>query len=365
LLDVEFGTAAATVSDLLAELEEAEGKRRLIRHAGLIAELARRLRDGGPPPPPIGLAALIGAAVPAVHAVLPFNSSHADDLIHEEELARALTTLRVGARLDWTELTTLPGIGDRSIAGAVRAGPLVTDERVTSVDWYQVPRGLLDTAEDTVNWSLSTIGEPSVAVSVRAVAGARASDRLAFRLCAGGMPLPIAIGRLRLSADGSAFTGTAPVLGLAHDPLTLDVHDVLDTRLPRLGMDRITAQALRWTARAVTALRLGGPSTAADRTARGAVQEAARLFRRVGARHPHAEQQELARRRRARCFALLRSILLRDGEDREAAQLAERWGSPAGAIHEIDVAPPDLSGPGWAALTAENALAADTAWQLR
>jgi len=365
LLDLEFGTAAATVGDLLAEPEEAEGERRLVRHAGLVTQLARRLRDGDPPPP-AGLAALIGAAVPAMHAVLPFDSPHLDDLVHEEELARALTALGVGgARLDWTELATLPAIGGRSLAAARHAGASVREERVTSVDWYQVPRGLLDTAEDTVSWSLTTGGEPSVAVSVRAAAGARAADRLAFRLYSAGMPLPIAIGRLRLSADGSVFTGTAPVLGPAQDPLTLDVHDALDTRLPQLGMDRTTAQAVRWMARAVTALRLGGPSTTADGTARGAIQEAARLFRRIGAKHPRAAPQELARRRQARCFALLRTVLLRSGEDREAAQLAQRWGSPTGTIHEIDVALPDLAGPGWAALAAENALAADIAWELR
>ena len=144
---------------------------------------------------------------------------------------------------------------------------------------------------------------------------------------------------------------------------TLDVHDPHHARAPRLGSDRHTAQAIRWAARAITALRIGGPT--ADQTAQAALQEAARLFMRVRTRHPRREQQQLAERRQARCYAVLRAVQLRRGDDRQASDLARRWGASTAVRGEADVRPPDLTGPGWLPLAAENALAADPGWRLR
>jgi hypothetical protein len=368
LLDLGFGTAAAGLDDLLAQVEEEDATRRLVHRAGLVVDLARRLRDGDTPAP-AGLAALVDAALPAVSAVLPFDSPHLDDLTHEEQLARALRALGDGTRLNWSQLASLPGIGDRTVEAATSGGfrSVTVEERLASVDWHQVPRGLLDTAEETVTWSVSPGAPPLVTVSVRAVAGAPPFDGLAFRLYGSGVPLPIAVGRLSLAPGGDAFTGTAPLVGAATDPMTLDVHDTRGGNRPRLGMDRTTAQGVRWAARAVTALRLGGPSGDADRAARAAVQQAARLFRQVGARHPDSHQQELARRRRVRSFALLRAVLLRGPRsDRpEAEQLAESWGTAVDPIRDADVVPPDLSGAGWTAVAAETALGADPRWDLR
>jgi hypothetical protein len=93
------------------------------------------------------------------------------------------------------------------------------------------------------------------------------------------------------------------------------------------------------------------------------VTQATRLFRRVAAGHPRPAQQDLAARRQARCYALLRAILARTG-DRELARLDARWGTARDPVQEVDVVPPSLTGPGWEALPVENALGAAPEWRL-
>jgi hypothetical protein len=117
--------------------------------------------------------------------------------------------------------------------------------------------------------------------------------------------------------------------------------------------------------RAVTALRLAGPAPDVDRTVRGALQQAAVQFRQVGMRHPRADPRNLARRRQARCVAVLRSVLVRSGAEDEAEELAEEWGTATDVVGPLDVTPPDLAGPGWTGLAAEYAVAADEGWGLR
>ena len=361
LLDLGVGTAAAVLDDLLADGERADAADRLRRRAGLVVELSGLLRDA-PSPPPAGLGALVDAAVTATAAVLPHDSPLHDALTHETELARAVHALG-GVRPDWTVLTSMPGVGDRLVAGAVHAGRGDDDDederRVASVDWLQVPRGVLDTAEGTVNWSLS---DGAVTVAVRALPGGAPATGLAFRLYGGALMLPIAAGGLRLAPGGTEYVGSAVLHGPPVGALTLDVHDPVSARPPRLGEDRATAEGLRWAARAVTALRLAGPSGAADPAARGAVTQAARLFRRVAAGHPRAAQQELAARRQARCYALLRAVLGRTG-DRELPRLDARWGTARPPIEEVDVTPPSLTGAGWTALPVENALGSAPQWR--
>ena len=271
-----------------------------------------------------------------------------------------------GVRPDWTLLTALPGIGDRLVAGAAHAGRGDGDDaerQVASVDWLQVPRGVLDTAEGTVTWSLSDGATPRVTVAVRALPDGAPATGLAFRLYGTALPLPIAAGSLQLAPGGTEYVGSAVLHGPPVGALTLDVHDPATARPPRLGDDRDTAEGMRWAARAVTALRLAGPSGAADAAARGAVTQAARVFRRVAAGHPRPAQQELAARRQARCYALLRAILGRTG-DRELARLDARWGTPREPVQEVDVVPPSLAGPGWEALPVENALGAAPEWRV-
>ncbi|MCW2502979.1 MAG: hypothetical protein JWO79_1263, partial [Actinomycetia bacterium] len=255
LLDLEFGSASCALDDLLADPEREDAEARLLRRAGLAVRLSRRLRDSGGPPAPSGLAALLVDALPWVHRVVPYSSPDFDDVLHEVELAAALRELAPdGAVFDWDALAEAPGVGGRELAtsrsrSAGRPRDLEVPRRA-SVDWWQVPRGVLRTAEDTVEWQL-TDGATRVAVTVAATPGAPAAA-LAFRLFAGDLPVPIAVGALQLTDDGAAFRGSAPLHGTPAGELTLDVHDPTARRPARLGADRAIAQAVRWAARGIT-----------------------------------------------------------------------------------------------------------------
>jgi hypothetical protein len=362
LLDLQRGVAAATAGDLLAEAEAEAAERGSIRWAGLAVDVARRLRDRRAAAPS-GLAALLGRAVPALFEVLPMNHPRYDDLLHEEEVARALTALGEGVRLDWSELELLPGVGERAVSAAAHLGEDDVGS-FASVDWHQVPRGLLDTAEGTVSWTLRAGAQPHVTVAARAAPRARRDAGLAFRLYGGVWPVPIAFGPMALSADGTAFTGDAPVVGTPEEPLTMDICAAQDARPPRLGVDAVNARANRWAVRAVTALRLAGPAPDVDPAVRGALEEALRLFGTVGARHSLPDRRVLALRRQARSAAVLRAVLTRSGALAEADELAEDFGEVSDVIGPADVTPPDLGAPGWAALAAEQAVAADESWGL-
>lgn len=359
LLDLEAAVTALALDDAVADHLLRSAEERLTRRADLAVTLSRRLRDGAAEPPP-GLPDLVATAVRELRGLLAPDDPYHDDVEHEAELPAALRTFGVGTVLDWAALAELPEVGARTLAGAVHMGPEVDRgaELFDSVDWHQVPRGLLDSGEDTVRWSLRN--GPEVTVAVRAAAGAGHSERLGFRLYATGRPLPLACGSLRRSPDGAEFVGSAPVFGPTSGPLVLDVHDTLDPRPPRLGTNRLTASAMRWAARGVTGLRLGGGSPAAGQVARGALWTAAGLFNDIADTNPAS--QTLARRRRARCMAMISAIMVQAGQDRAAEQVLRQF-PPADPITASDVTVPDLSGPGWVPSVTERALAADPRWR--
>lgn len=361
LLDVQFGVAVADLGELADEFLQDEGEDRLRRHSGLVLALSRGLREPGSRLP--GLTDLISGAVARLAHVLPADHPHQRELEHEDELAEALHVLG-GAHLtpDWTALLELPELGGRELLGAAHAGgpdaaPGV--DRAASVDWHQVPRGLLDSAEGTVRWSVAGGDPRTVRVAVRAAAGAPDSTRLAFRVYAPDFPIPVAVGTLRRSADRSEFTGDAVLVMPTAGPLTVDVHDALDTRPPRLGPDAVLARGTRWAARGVTALRLGGSAPAALDAARGALEEAGGLFSEAAQTLTRTGPRELARRREARCDALVRAVLLRGGHHRMASAMAGPWDPLPGSVTTADVTPPDLGLAGWLPLVAERALGSD------
>lgn len=369
LLDVESAVTALALDNVVADHLRRAAEDRLARRADLAVALSRRLRDGAAGPPP-GLSDLVATSVRELRGLLAPDDPYHDDVEHEAELAGALERLGVGgvldwAVLDWTALADRPEVGVRTLVGAVTLGPPSRSaddgtERVDSVDWHQVPRGLLDSAEETVRWSLRD--GPEVTVAVRAAVGAGPSERLAFRLYAAGRPLPVACGPLRRSADSAEFTGRAPVLGPTAGALVLDVHDTLETRPPRLGPNRVMAGAMRWAARGVTGLRLGDGSPAADEVARGALWAAAGLFADLVVDDPRPLGQALARRRSARCMALVGAIMRRAGQYRAAEQILRRF--PAGdPVTGADVRAPELSGTGWTPTVTERTLGVDPRWR--
>ena len=350
LLDLEFGAAAGQLDHLLAATDLDEAADRLRRRAATAAALARRLRTEGAGSAPAGLADLLAMALPAAAAVVPLDDPAADDVAHEVELAAALRALGAGGiLLDWDALAAEPGIAHREPVGTgSRAAPreLLDVDRTDSVDWWQVPRGLLRTDEDTVTWRL-TGGGSLVRVAVAATTRAPAAA-LGFRLYSDAWPVPIAVGALRLSADGRAFEGAAPVHGEPTGLLVLDVHDPTAGRPARLGADRTSARATRWAARGISALRLGSSGQVA-------LDEAAHLFGRVAHEHRRPTDRRRAARRGARCRAVEEAA-----EARLSGIVAEQARSDLGPD---DRRPPDLSAAGWRPLAAETALGADGRWR--
>lgn len=360
LLDLSWGTAASTAADLVDQAVADEAARRLLRRSGLVLDLARRLRDGTAPGMAPALVALVVAALPITCRVVPFDHPDHADLVHEHELFRALRSFGDGRTPDWDRLGA--GLADRSVGAARSAGEHPVDPQeplagVSSVDWTQVPRDVLDTAENTVEWQVTPGATVQVQVQVRGQSDGRVDAALAFRLYGPSLPFPLATGRLRINTDGT-YGGTAAVHGPLTGPLVVDVHDEHDFHRPALGPDRVGAEAARWAARSVTALRLGAPAT--DPAPRAAAQQAARLYQRVegaGGAGPNGPDAASTRRRRARCIALVRMLLRNDGQRHEAEDLDDDWGAPVGPLRAADVALPDPSGPGWAPLAVEAALA--------
>jgi hypothetical protein len=359
LLDLEFGAAAAELDHLLADTDADEAADRLRRRAGTAAALARRLRAEGARDAPAGLADLLAAALPATAAVVPLDDPAADDVAHEVELAAALRALgAAGLVPDWDSLTSRPGVALRIPVGAGwrNAPPELLDvDRTASVDWWQVPRGLLRTDEDTITWRLT---EGGTAVQVAVVAAVRAPAAvLGFRLHSDAGPMPVAVGALRLSADGRVFEGAAPVHGEPTGLLVLDVHDPAAGRPARLGADRTSARATRWAARGISAVRLGS-------SALEAIDEAAHLFERVAGEHRRPADRRRAARRGARCRAVEQTLL---GQLGELTAEDVRAGPPGSDVQPSDLQPsdlrpPDLRAASWRPLVAEVALAADRGW---
>lgn len=348
LLDAEAGAAAAELDDLLGGPELAEGRDRLLRSVPDLVRLAGRARDRDTPLP-AGVVATVAAALRHALDLLPPGDPLTADVEHEVALAEATRVFTPDGRSpDWDALARLAELGTRVPADGRRSAPGDGGARQDSVDWSQIPRGLLSTGEDTVTWRLLD-GGGRVTVSVPALPGVEGDPSLAFRLQASASPLPIAIGPLRLDPGRERFGGTAPVHGTPAGELVLDVHDPRTTRPALTGADRIAARAARWAARGVTALRLAG--AAADGAAIDALDEAATQFDRVAASHPARAGRDRAQRQAARCRAVEDAARERAGDPYPPDD--EPLRPPVGPA---DVRRPDLSSAGWRPCAAEEAL---------
>lgn len=348
LLDAEAGAAAAGLDDLLDACELTAGRDRLLRSAPEVVRLARSIREAIVPPP-AGVVTTIAASLRHTLDLLPPGDPLTDDVEHEIASAGATgVSPPEGGTVDWDALIRSPELGTRVLVDGLRSVLRDGEARRDSVDWAQIPRGLLGTGEDTVTWRLLDGGD-RVAVSVPALPGLDGGARLAFRLQASTHPLPIAVGALRLGPDLDRFDGTAQVHGTPSGDLVLDVYDPRTARPALTGADRISARAGRWAARAVTALRLAG--AAADDAASDALDEAAIQFDRVAMAHPVRAARDRARRQAARCRAVEDAVRERAGDPYPFDD--EPVLPPVGPA---DVRRPDLSGPGWRPSAAEEAL---------
>lgn len=363
LLEIQIGIAAADPD--LDTGEEDSAVELLRRHAVRIVRTVQRVRDPDRRGPgmgavPAGLAELVATAVDAAASVVGIGTRVHADVEHECELLAAVRSfdLPVSA-LSWADLVDLPQTADRRPAGAGHAGQSAPAARA-SVDWTQVPRGVLATGEDTVEWAVS---DAELVVAVQAAAGAPDSRTLAFRGYVPGRPLPVSRGMLRRTGDGARFTGRARLSDGVRpsDPLVVDVYDVQSRLPPRIGVEGVAAKAERWAVRGVTLLRIGVAADDADQIAASALDEAAAHYGAVVAAHPDSDRRDLALRRQARCVAVRRAVLDRLGQRRQAVAVGRAWRAGE-VVTEADVAVPDLDGPGWAPLAAEWALAADPRW---
>ena len=360
LLDIEWGVTGT--ADELSDVTADEAAARLAARAADVVELARLLREPDLPAPPAGLAELVARAVEAAGEVVPLGDPVAAVLLHEQELTAALDRLDLPAGpRTWDDLAALPGIGSRALQGAIDMGPRdATTEQRGSVDWLLVPRGVLDTAEDTVVW---TMRGHDLEVSVRAAATGPDHRGLAFRVYAPDLPLPVARAALRRSADGRTFTGRAGLRPGTPGPLVVDVYDTVHPRPARRGIAAEAARAVRWATRAVTLVRLGGVVPGTDAVAAEALAIAAGLYEEVGEEHPDPAERAWARRREARCAAVGQAVLRRGGRGREADRLGRRWRTAEEPVTTRDVDVPDLDGPGWRPLVAERAVAGAAEWR--
>ncbi|WP_224401700.1 hypothetical protein [Pseudonocardia sp. ICBG1034] len=360
LLDLDEGVAA-TATELDAwEHTAAQGL--LSGSAATAARLSELARIPGLPPTPPGLPELLASALVATLEWAPLDAATADRLRHEQDLGEALRRFGAAGRtIDWSALAAIPEVGGREPAAAGAAGGADDPGYRGSVDWHQVPRGVLDTAEDTVSW---TVSGDVIEVNVRARPGGPDHPGLAFRVYAPSDPFPLGRSTLHRSPDGTRFRGRTRLRPTATGPggLAVDVFDATDRRRPRLGVDAVGARALRWAARGVTLVRLAGTGVTADGVAAEALREAEALHDEVAETHPDDERRALALRCAARCAGLRRAVLVRAGEDRQASAIGRAWTDVGEPVTAADVAVPDLDRPGWRPLAAEHALTGPGVW---
>ena len=165
---------------------------------------------------------------------------------------------------------------------AATAGHDAPDELVTdscAADWTRVRRGVIGRDETSVTWAAEIGAGGGAAISVTAEAARSVVSRvplldargprvggLSFTVHAPAWPAPLAGGVLTHRSEWGTWMGvahlgpaatrelTAALRGGAR--LTVDVHEVDRPFVPGRSADPITAEAVRWSSRGVSAARL-------------------------------------------------------------------------------------------------------------
>lgn len=278
-LDLEIGCGVAEAKEIVASAEDLV-RERLTGHADQLLEHAERFR-AAPGLVPAPLSQLVLRGIDIVSALLPAHDPRLAELEHAAELSMALE--RFGSpRLDWdaalSDLLPRRVLLAANHAGAGNeTGPDVVDGQA-SVDWLQAPRGVLDSAEATIEWRLD---RRQSTIEVEVLAGPRAAAYagvLAFRVLTPTGSL-LATGPLALTADATAFRGSARISD-AERGLVVDVFDPDGAGYARIGPAAVAAEAERAAARAVSLARLvlGAGEPARARPALDLLQRASRLY---------------------------------------------------------------------------------------
>ena len=361
LLDLEIGRAAAE-ADLAVDGEEIAHERLTARISELLT-LAERIRGPETLPTHPAVRKLVRDALRLSYESMTPTDAWFDDIEHEHELAAMVTAAGEGP-LDWDDRRLLPDISTvlletRALARAEHADATGHDRNRTtlsghsSVDWRQVPRGLLDTAESTIAWDLD-VRAGSIEVSVKAAnrPPSRATigqGQLAFRVLAPDGSL-LGLGPLTLVAAEGALVGRSRVA----ETTQLEV-DVFDPRLiqpPRVGPAAAVAAAERWSARAISLLRIAVGAGLADSLDRSIelLQYAGRMTELATSRAPADERQQL-RGRQAQLLNLVHALAVQEERhvlQRRAANTLTRLGYPARDLRPAA----ELTATEWAAVAA-------------
>lgn len=353
LLDLEVGQSTASAT-LVADGEEIARSRLIPRIPDLLG-LAERIRGREAPVAP-PTAALVRQALSTTHDLMTENDPGFDDVEHELELAVMLAAADQ-PWLDWDDRSSLFEIqrqllGGRTLDRALSADAVSDDNTTasvgrTSVDWLQIPRGLLDTAESTVSWTLDRRAG-SVNISVKAserwsTTGAPDRGLLAFRVVATDGAV-VGVGPLSYARSDGAFVGSCRVDEV--NRIQIDVFDPALIRPPRIGPAAAVATAERWAARAVSLLRLSLAADRADEARRASdleqtlqlLQYAARLAESATNRAPTDWQPALQARQiqLLDCLHALASIEGRSFVQRRAAATIARLGrQPSGGTPTV------------------------------
>ncbi|MFC1431032.1 hypothetical protein ACEZDB_10250 [Streptacidiphilus sp. N1-3] len=247
LLDLEIGTLLWEVADLVPDAG-VSGRERLEGVAGRLDALLDVVDDFQAAPLNALDSIIVERLTGAAQAADEFLAGHP---LHPGFAARARLAARRSAE-------------GAQLAEQLRAGRIPSYEalgrtgQATSVDWVQVPPGVLAPEDNTVEWSWT--GTPEAAtltVRVPTLRGAEPGDGFAFRVYRPGEPLPVAVAELHYGENRLVGTARLPE-SAAGDPAALTV-DVFHTRLvgpPRTGRAAEYAAAERQAVRNLGRLRL-------------------------------------------------------------------------------------------------------------
>lgn len=225
--------------------------------------------------------------------------------IHSME-RESIKPVRLTSTSDWT------GQLRPELALAAGGSPY---QGTSTVDWHDVPLGLLSRREDNVRWrTVLNNAERAVTASVEGVGHMfrllgempAPPGGMFFDLTSTGWPMPLATGELALDEDGQQWSGKAAMSveqAVLLDRL-VDEGAHLDVRVrgsfPEPLRDPRVAEAERWSARAVCALRLrnavGGQKLLGS--AEASLEQAANLWKLARRPSELAATRELVERAR-------------------------------------------------------------------
>ncbi|POH59660.1 hypothetical protein C3B59_17360 [Cryobacterium zongtaii] len=267
-LDLEIATVAARLGDLGA-LEIA--RERFARAGPQLRRLAVAVRDGAEVPRISGFVAeALGAYITLSATDLP------EPVIEDLEAMQS-----VAARIAASEESGSTAIGDDVLNGlldvfersgtARSSGPGEAVRRF-SVDWENVPRGVLDPGEDTIAARWDASGSQ---LSVSVVAGrARPQSDLLFRLQRGDGDRPSAGGALLLDAETGTYQGSCKLDAPMGQNDRIDVVTVEWTNPVALGAAAERRRAQRSVAWAISFERFAVVDGKVSPSALGAAQRA-------------------------------------------------------------------------------------------